>query len=674
MAQIINTNLASLNAQRNLNSSQSSLQTALQRLSSGLRINSAKDDAAGLGIADRFNSQIRGLNQATRNANDGISLAQTAEGALGTVGDNLQRLRELAVQSANATNTSVDRNALQAEVNQLVAEIDRVASTTQFNGVNLLDGRFSGATFQVGANVGQTISVTVNSARASVLGTGTQSAVTGVGDDTAMATGDVIINGVTIGGSTAADDASSSTMAASSAIAKAAAINRYSAQTGVTASVNENTAAGAAMTAAAATGSITINGVTTGSISTTTDLSVTRQSVVAGINAISDRTGVIAVDTGDDNSGVKLVAKDGRNIAVSFTTITSASTGVTASAVTYGSYSLTSSKTISITEGTGTITNTGLRAGDYAAQQAYVTAKDAGTTTALASGDVKINGVLIGASLTSYDTASSTLNSASAIAKAAAINKATAQTGVTATAKNELSGSSMTAASAAGTITINGVTTDSFSTVSDTAKDRAATVKAINAISGRTGVVAIDGGSDSLGVKLVAADGRNITLNFTTLTAASTGVSAAGTYVGRVTLSSAGAINVDRGTTATGTTNLGIDAGVYGNGKSGQALSRVDISTVEGANAAITAIDNALAQVNSARGDLGAVQNRFNATVSNLQTTAENLTASRSRIVDADFAAETANLTRAQILQQAGVAMLAQANSLPQQVLTLLQR
>ncbi|HTJ96098.1 MAG TPA: hypothetical protein VL381_01410, partial [Rhodocyclaceae bacterium] len=228
MAQTINTNLASLNAQRNLNMSQSSLQTSLQRLSSGLRINSAKDDAAGLGIADRLSSQIRGLNQATRNANDGVSLAQTAEGALGTIGDNLQRLRELAVQSANATNTSIDRTALQSEVNQLVAEIDRVASSTQFNGVNLLDGSFTSSTFQVGANVGQTISVSMNSARASTIGTGTSSAVTGVGDSTAMATGDVIINGVTIGGSSAADDASSSTGAAASAIAKAAAINRYS--------------------------------------------------------------------------------------------------------------------------------------------------------------------------------------------------------------------------------------------------------------------------------------------------------------------------------------------------------------------------------------------------------------------------------------------------------------
>ena len=295
------------------------------------------------------------------------------------------------------------------------------------------------------------------------------------------------------------------------------------------------------------------------------------------------------------------------------------------------------------------------------------------SSTRLGVGPTALTSLLIGASLTSYDTASSTLNSASAIAKAEAINKVSAQTGVTATAKNELSGSSMTGAAAAGTITINGVTTDSFSTVGDAAKDRAAVVAAINKISGRTGVTASDGGSDSLGVKLTASDGRNIVLSFGTHTAASTGLSAAGTYVGRVTLSSAGQIDVDLGTSGTGTDNFGIDAGVYGSGKSGQALDLVDITTVAGANTAITAIDNALAQVNAARGELGAVQNRFNATVANLQTQAESLTASRSRIQDADFAAETSQLTRAQILQQAGVAMLAQANALPQQVLTLLQ-
>ena len=171
MPQIINTNIASLTAQRNLNMSQSALATSLQRLSSGLRINSAKDDAAGLAIAQRFTSQINGLNQAARNANDGISLAQTAEGALSAVTDNLQRIRQLAVQSANATNSLSDRQALDAEAQQLKAEIDRVAQTTTFNGVHLLDGSFSSQDFQVGANAGEVITIaSIANAQASALG------------------------------------------------------------------------------------------------------------------------------------------------------------------------------------------------------------------------------------------------------------------------------------------------------------------------------------------------------------------------------------------------------------------------------------------------------------------------------------------------------------------------
>src|SRR5437763_5572906 len=167
----INTNLASLTAQRNSNRTQNELQTAIARLSSGLRINSAADDAAGLAIADRFTSQINGLNQAARNANDGISLAQTAEGALGAIGDNLQRIRELSVQAANATNSASDRASLQLEVTQLTSEIDRVATQTNFNGTNLLDGSFTAKAFQVGANVGQTITVSsITNARTSTLG------------------------------------------------------------------------------------------------------------------------------------------------------------------------------------------------------------------------------------------------------------------------------------------------------------------------------------------------------------------------------------------------------------------------------------------------------------------------------------------------------------------------
>ena len=256
----INTNVASLNAQRNLAASQSSLSTSIQRLSSGLRVNSAKDDAAGLAIADRMNTQVRGLDVAARNANDGISLSQTAEGALGKVGDMLQRMRELAVQSSNATNTQTDRNSLDAEVVQLKAEINRVATQTSFNGVKLLDGSFSGANFQVGANAGETINVaTITNAQTAVLG-GTVNVATAsaaasglTGFATAVAAGGVTVNGVDIG----------AIPAAGSALERAGqlvnSINQVSGQTNVGASYDSATGQ---ITLRSSSGAITIAGTT----------------------------------------------------------------------------------------------------------------------------------------------------------------------------------------------------------------------------------------------------------------------------------------------------------------------------------------------------------------------------------------------------------------------------
>jgi len=317
MPQIINTNIASLTAQRNLNKSQSANQTALERLSSGLRINSAKDDAAGLAISTRFQSQIRGLNVAIRNAGDGISLAQTAEGALGTMNDNLQRIRELAVQSANATNSDVDRQALQDEVSQLVAEITRTADETDFNGRKLLDGSFS-ATFQIGANAGQTVDVSISELTADKLGAGRESGISALGTDSAIANGDLVINGVGISASSATDDSSSTNGADRSAISKAATINAVSDQTGVVADVNTNVASGTGQVAAQTEGSITLNNVridiTTGGV----DASADRASVIQAINAVADQTGVTAVDTGDIATGINLVAEDGRNIDIRY--------------------------------------------------------------------------------------------------------------------------------------------------------------------------------------------------------------------------------------------------------------------------------------------------------------------------------------------------------------------
>ncbi len=382
MSQVIGTNISSLNAQRNLNTSQASLQTSLQRLSSGMRINSAKDDAAGLAIAQRFTSQINGETQAARNANDGISLAQTAEGSLGTITDNLQRMRQLAVQSANATNSSSDRAALQTEVGQLKSEIDRVANHSSFNGVKLLDGSSPSFVFQVGANTSANDTITIS---------GLQNA--------------------------------------------------------------------------------TLNGL--GSVSSAT----TQSSVISGL-----------------------------------------------------------------------------------------------TTTAVAAGDITINGTSIGA---------------------------LAATG--------------------------------------TSSQRAAdVVTAINNIATTTGVNAY---VDSATSKIVLSSSASIAVT----------------------------------TASTGTTGSGFGASVTATAATTTGLGTLDISSFAGAQTAIQQIDSALGQVAGARATLGAVQNRFSSVVTNLQTTTENLSASRSRIQDTDFAVETANLTKSQILQQAGTAMLAQANSLPNNVLSLLK-
>jgi len=395
MAQTIMTNVASLNAQRNLTTSQSSLTTSLQRLSSGLRINSAKDDAAGLAISERMSSQIKGLTQASRNANDGISLAQTAEGALQTIGDNLQRIRELSVQSANATNSQTDRDALNAEVTQLKSEIDRVANQTSFNGTKMLDGSFTSQLFQIGADAGQTI----------------------------------------------------------------------------------------------------------------------------GINSIVDA-----------------------NINAVGTAQFAAATSTSAALVTSG----------------GTATATGTFAGTVI------------NGISIDSVDIKVGD-------SSSDVSSKITN---------AINAKMDQTGVYASVN-----------STTGVMTLN-------------------SIKA----------------------------GKDLTLTLGTQTAG-TGITAALTGATAGTAASQTAVHV----------------------------TDVDISTFVGSQKALEIVDKALTAVNSARADMGAIQNRFASTVTNLATSSENLSAAKGRITDADFAAETANMTKAQILQQAGTAMLAQANSLPQSVLSLLK-
>jgi flagellin len=511
MAQVINTNVMSMNAQRNLSTSGTDLATSLQRLSSGLRINSAKDDAAGLAISSRFTTQIRGLNQAVRNASDGISLAQTAEGALSEVTNNLQRIRELAVQAANSTNSASDRAALDSEVQQRIAEIDRVAAQTSFNGLKVLDGTFGTGTFQVGANVGETISLSLStSVRATAIGKtadyvggSAYSSTSAVGqqgagvDTTALAAGAVTI---AVGGGqavnvVAATAGSGNGQGTNSAYAKANAINS-SGISGVTATADTTVQLDLAATAVAATVTdydLTINGQAIySSYNATSGGAITADAYVAAINSNSATTGVTAAYD-SSNTRVTLTASDGRNI--------------------------------SVTQGNSTTASQGM----------------------------------------------------------------------------------------------------------------------------------------------LAIEGTNNTSNTATLADTSTvGTGTTATYVGSIRLVSAEAVTVG-GTVA----RIGFGATSYALGAS--ALNSASVTTVANANTTIGRVDAALTTVNNLRGSLGAAQNRFESTIASLTSAAENQTASRSRIMDADYATETAALTRAQILQQAGIAILSQANSAPQSVLSLLR-
>jgi len=614
MPQVINTNVASLNAQRNLTTSQGQLATALQRLSSGLRINSAKDDAAGLAISERFTTQIRGLNQAVRNANDGISLAQTAEGALGETGNALQRIRELAIQSANSTNSASDRVALNAEAAQLLAEIQRNGLTTQFNGQNILDGTFASAQFQVGANANQTISFGISGATTNLLGAyqATSTAVTANAFDGAGFT----INGVEVGVSA---DTSAAGVTGDSATAKATAINSKTAQTGVTATAS-NSVVGSAPTARSSltNGALLINGVAVGAIARDASAVTQGRNAATAINAVSNQTGVTAV--ADASTGaLTLSTSDGRNIALTSNPATAA--GATA-----------------IFNATGLDVSAG----------ANPTGHD--TFTLTIGGPFDVNGAVAANSLTdgdyfvldgvTYELDSNSTVTAGRVAVTAADadTATTVATAITAAihAQYLAGNTSVDATSAAAVIT---VTNSKFGANGTLAGYSEA------GVTGGGGAGAIVQSAETAGTN--AADGTGITTR------------------GTLTLSSPNNFTLG-----------GADLAYGGLASAAPALTRLDtvnISTVAGANAAIAVIDGALSQVTSIRADLGAVQNRFSSTVANLTTTSENLSAARSRILDADFAAETANLTRAQILQQAGTAILAQANAIPQNVLSLLR-
>jgi len=493
MGLYVNTNSAALNARRNLNNTSRSMAQSFQRLSSGLRINSAKDDAAGLSISERMTSQIRGINQAVRNAGDGVSLAQTAEGALQETTNILQRMRELSVQSANDTNTASDRQSIQDEVDQLVDELDRIAEKTTFNNQNILDGSFQGAKFHVGANSGDTLTVNVRDARSSSLGrmaryesleVNEQAIDRGAAQGLSFKAGGNDPTFYVVRDTSAADDTVSSSMKATSAIAKAEAINDSTQYHGVTAKVTATVANLGEVdgTALDNTANFSVNGVTITGVDPEADDA--QGTLVDAINAHTEVTGVVAA-MNEDNELV-LTAEDGRNIEVIET---------------------------------GAIIDLG--------------------GAAAGESDVFRGGLILQSE------------------------------------QNIVFG--------------------------DGAGNAAAAASASTALVGD-----INSGAEVLGV------------------------------------------NTDF------------------------AVSRIDVTNRDGANEAIDILDVALKQVAESRSGLGAVQNRMESTVRNLEVTSENLAASRGRIQDADFAQETAQFSRNQILQQAGVSILAQANGAPNIALSLL--
>jgi flagellin len=581
MGLVVNTNIASINAQRQLSSSGADLDQASERLASGRRINSAADDAAGLAIANRQTSQIRGLDQAIRNANDGISLVQTAEGALDATTNILQRVRELSVQSANGIYSDTDRATLNAEVAQLTAELDRIAETTSFNGQNILDGSLGTLTLQVGSEAGDTIALDIKGFSASALG--------GSG-------GDLVGTAVGAVGSFEAFTAADATTTMSINDTDLSDLSTATTTNKLVASINSDMEG---------------QGVEASVIATLEATQVGTGRLVAGTDTLT-----IALVDGDDNAQ-SFIVTDTENMDELINKINE-TTSVSASLNDEGRLVLSQEGVASITA-TDTSTNdaaTGILDATKVANFSLSLSETGGNNVGIkveAGGDAAAEALLRTAGLNVQD------------------DYGTLQ-GIAVTAN---------VATNEGDLVINGVELGAVAASADAAAAGLLIIEAINKISDQTGVIASQGvlGAGSLALDSTSGD----------------------------------PISIDAGNDKTQaqmsvTFGLKQQNDVAGAG----SVDSIDISTQAGASRAIDIVDSALEQINSQRADLGAVNNRLDFTVSNLENVVENTSAARSRIVDADFASETAELSRAQVLQQASQAILAQANARPQQVLSLL--
>jgi flagellin len=668
MPQIINTNIASLNAQRNLNMSQASLATSLQRLSSGLRINSAKDDAAGLAISERFTTQIRGLNQASRNANDGISLAQTGEGALAEITQNLQRIRELAVQSANATNSDSDRAALNLEVQQRLAEIDRVSAQTSFNGRKILDGTFGTAAFQIGANVGETIDVGL-------------SASMRAGDIGAVATA----NSVDL--STLINPGSTGLVLSGGGLS----INGFDvAATTYTTSAQLSSAINAAWTTSGGSGTIASVSGNVVTLTNDTASSITvggTQAGALGLATVAQRTPTV------DSSSIVATDFNQYNITALSVTVQGGSTVN----ITNGAYNAT---TLAAAINAAATTSKGSAlVADIATVNAGAIDLDndeVATTVTFAGADAATFGVGVlaidGAGGETDTITAGNFNGFAVTANQLLVNTGS---GAVATAVGFYTNATLTtainAAAGATIASVNGgginITNDTTSAFAFTGTN-AATL-GIASVAARTPTT---DPSNDLTAQLAAVNGATsftVADNFSIQLGSSPAVNVAnGIYTTQQQLVDAmstalgnnasaslsnniASINAGETVTVTGAQGLALfSSGAYS--ASGN-LTTTNVLTTAAANQTMQRIDSALTTVSTLRSTFGAIQNRFESVISSLSATAENATAARSRIQDADFAAETAALTRNQILQQAGIAMLSQANALPQNVLSLLR-
>jgi flagellin len=697
---VINTNVSSLVAKSALQANASKLSTAMERLSTGVRINSSKDDAAGLAISTRMDSQIRGLNMAVRNANDGISLMQTTEGSLSEVTNMLQRMRELAVQSVNGANNDTDRNSLDAEVQQLKAEIDRIATTTQFNSQNVLDGSFKNKQFQIGDKTGSNIAVSINSVQTKDLGLGSGTGVsdtlvsTRIDTTNAVDAGDILINGQAVKGIAALSDMETVLKAINESVdnVKASGFNVAVAKqigTGVTAvgtfeiKVAELGVPEANATVYKISASNTMEELVN-NINNEAGSVVKAEITSAGKLQLSNQTGATVIVT-DGSTGqgsgflagpttfngfVKLESTDGSSVRVE-----------------RGNLGLTSPGTAADLKAIGFRETTRSSLSDaYTTTGAALTAPE----TAWKRTDIKINNIAI------HD---ENIATTSFQGKLDTINSLSVKTGVTASAYFEQTFDTTATFSAAA----NGLVTSDKIVINGKAVAIGANlgllVTAINGVSKETGIKAVANGANLV---LSGENVQSLTLSTTDTTGALKQVGTntylgltaslpAGTYgattttYGQIKLNSIqnSPISIELGDSQAPATHgfleMNVGAADYEVNKStlgsggGSAIGGVTISTQSSANNAIGAIDKALESVSGMRAQMGAIQNRLEYTINNLNNVSTNTSASRSRILDTDYAAETSNLAKAQIISQAATAMLAQANQSAQSVLALLK-